>query len=344
MVGGEILAVADSPREGWLSMDGYAADFAAHLDAFPLPVRLVRLPGHPSRWPAVGRVSVSIDRYLRLPLVIKRSKCRAVHVLDHSYAHLVASSAPRPTVVTCHDLTPLKVASGGIGMGLYRRAVLRLREASMLLADSEATARDLAALARVEPSRVRVVPMPVRAVFFGLDRGGVVPYSILHAGSNADYKRVGLAVDAVILLRARGLPVSFWKVGAHLPKELAEKLTIAGVTVRDYGRVSSAQVEAIYREAAVLVFPSRNEGFGWPVAEAMAARLPVVASDITVLREVSGGLVHLVSSDQPEPYADALEAVLGSAPEDGDDAFAWAQRSRWSEHVKALADAYRAVL
>jgi glycosyltransferase involved in cell wall biosynthesis len=77
------------------------------------------------------------------------------------------------------------------------------------------------------------------------------------------------------------------------------------------GRVSEAELWALYRHATVFAFPSRHEGFGLPVLEAMSQGVPVVASDIPVLREVAGGAAVLVAPDQPQQWAEAIAGLLG---------------------------------
>ena len=84
--------------------------------------------------------------------------------------------------------------------------------------------------------------------------------------------------------------------------------------VRALGRVADADLAVLYRDATALVVPSRSEGFGLPVLEAMAAGLPVVCSDVPALREVGGGAVVLVPPGDPTALAGAL-TELADGPE-----------------------------
>ncbi len=79
--------------------------------------------------------------------------------------------------------------------------------------------------------------------------------------------------------------------------------------VRILGRVSDEQLGALLRGARALVAPSRSEGFGLPVAEAMAAGAAVICSDIPALAEVAGGAARLVPADDPDALATAVAAV-----------------------------------
>jgi alpha-1,3-rhamnosyl/mannosyltransferase len=113
---------------------------------------------------------------------------------------------------------------------------------------------------------------------------------------------------------------------ARLDPELPHRLLLAGPEgwvaddraavaalgdrVRLLGPVPGADAAALYAGADLFVFPSRHEGFGIPVLEAMAQGTPVVASDIPVLREVGGDAARFVPVDDAAELADAMGALL----------------------------------
>ncbi|MGH2685265.1 MAG: glycosyltransferase family 4 protein, partial [Actinomycetota bacterium] len=80
--------------------------------------------------------------------------------------------------------------------------------------------------------------------------------------------------------------------------------------VRRPGRVPEADLEGLFAEATALVFPSRYEGFGAPIVEAMQRRCPVIGADTTAVPEVAGGAALLVDPDDPEGWAAAMATVL----------------------------------
>jgi glycosyltransferase involved in cell wall biosynthesis len=84
-----------------------------------------------------------------------------------------------------------------------------------------------------------------------------------------------------------------------------------GDRVRTVGRVDETELAALYRGADVFVFPSRHEGFGLPVLEAMAQETAVLCADIPALREVAGGAARLLPVDDVAAWSDAIEELLG---------------------------------
>jgi glycosyltransferase involved in cell wall biosynthesis len=92
----------------------------------------------------------------------------------------------------------------------------------------------------------------------------------------------------------------------------AEALGLGG-RVRLLGRLSDADLAVVLARAAVLVAPSRAEGFGLPVLEAMAAGVPAVTSDVPALVEVGGGATVTVPVGDSGALAESLSAVLGSS-------------------------------
>lgn len=112
---------------------------------------------------------------------------------------------------------------------------------------------------------------------------------------------------------------------------------------RHIGYLSDLDLQRVVAGAAALVLPSRDEGFGLPVLEAMACDVPVVCTDVPALREVSGGLARLVPYSDVEGLASALaEAVrqphLASASATRR---AHAASFTWRRCAEATVNAYR---
>jgi alpha-1,3-rhamnosyl/mannosyltransferase len=110
--------------------------------------------------------------------------------------------------------------------------------------------------------------------------------------------------------------------------ELIDRLGLRGRIMRT-GRIPRDDLLAILRGAVALTFPSRYEGFGLPVLEAMSLGTPVVAADTTALPEVVGDGGRLISPDDPEAWSDAMLELLADEPARA--ALAEAGRSRAAE-------------
>lgn len=126
----------------------------------------------------------------------------------------------------------------------------------------------------------------------------------------------------------------------------ARAVGLAGGQVRALGRVADDELAVILRRASVLVAPSRAEGFGLPVVEAMALGTPVIASDIPVLAEVAGGAAVLVSPGDADALAGAIGDLLADEP--GRRALAEAGRARaarydWDDVARRAWALYRSL-
>ena len=80
--------------------------------------------------------------------------------------------------------------------------------------------------------------------------------------------------------------------------------------VRFFGFVPDRTLAALYRLAAVFVFPSLYEGFGLPPLEAMASGTPVITSNVSSLPEVVGDAALMIDPYEPDAIADAMRRVL----------------------------------
>ena len=241
-----------------------------------------------------------------------------------------------PRIVTCHDLIPLRYPEHYLDWrdGWYRgRRMLDARRygsADHVIAVSEASASDLVALLGVPAGKISVVPNGVDHEYWSLcdpeaqvllaQRGiGPEPFllavaqpewrknpeHILHAFASA---RRSPGADGLRLIWASALsPAQRRKL-----ERLADQHDVARF-VRLVGQVSDAELRALYQRALALLFPSRSEGFGYPVVEAMAAGCPVVTSHGSSLSEVAGDAALLVDPERPEQISDAIVRLLGDA-------------------------------
>ncbi|MEQ9092786.1 MAG: glycosyltransferase family 1 protein, partial [Miltoncostaeaceae bacterium] len=237
-----------------------------------------------------------------------------------------------PVVATCYDLIPLRfrdeylAGPGRLPEALaYRRQMARLRAATLVVAISQETAADLRNLARVDAGRIRVVPLggPLSAEPTAPHEPSTRPHSgesvpegpfALYSGSLEPHKNLTLLVDALAALGDRAPDLRLVLTGPWSPGRLArlrDRAEEAGVAGRILwlGHVPTSELAALRARALCQVVPSRAEGDGLPVLEAMAAGLPVLAGDTPAVREVAGEAARLLPVDAPVLWAQELAAL-----------------------------------
>ena len=295
-----------------------------------------------------------VDKFVLFPRRLKRrvaAGVSVVHICDHSNAMYVKGAKSVPTVVTCHDLLAVR---GGLGEDtdcpasltgrLLQRWILHgLRRATAVVCVSRATMADAERLLRAadHSPQLSVVTLGLNYPYRKLAadeasaRLSAVPALagsrafVLHVGSNLRRKNR----DGVLRIFAKSKEL--WDgqlvfAGDAMTPELHSLGKELGVSDRvvEVKSPDSEMLEALYNQATALLFPSRFEGFGWPIAEAQACGCPVICSDRAPMPEVAGdaGLVHAVEDE----HAFAADIVKLSDP---------AERAVWAE--KSLRNAER---
>lgn len=201
---------------------------------------------------------------------------------------------------------------------LEARLERSIRRSAVLISVSAAVRDELVAAALAPAERVRVVhhgPGQLAAV-----RPTAVPTGVprrygLHVGTLEPRKNILLLLDAWRRVRER-LPTApalvlcgryGWR--AEEIRSAVEQAAAEG-WLTHLGYVEEGELAALYRGAAVVVFPSRYEGFGLPAIEAQHAHAPLVASDLPALREVAGDGALYAPADRPDEIADRVVQVL----------------------------------
>ena len=225
-----------------------------------------------------------------------------------------------PLVLTVHDLSHFVLRDlfpahkRALAWRLMRRAVGRAR---IVMTDAESTRRDLLERIPTAGARVRVVPLGVGDSFVQPSPASLAAPYLLCVGNRKPHKNLVGAVEVFARLRPSHPGLRLVLVGPSYAdgdpvRRLAEERGV-GSAVEDLGAVSDERLQALYAGAACFVFPSRYEGFGLPVLEAMAAGAPVVASDRASVPEVVGDAGLLADPDDPGAFAAAVERVLTDA-------------------------------
>jgi alpha-1,3-rhamnosyl/mannosyltransferase len=276
----------------------------------------------------------------------------------HHAGGVVPAVRSRPSILTIHDLQPLELPwyfSAAKRRWLGTMIPYSARVARMILCPSEFTAGRVRDLLGVPASKIQVVRHGHAACQPGiLDpeadarlRASFGRYLLLPAIAYR-HKRHADLITALDLLHDRLTDLAVVITGRAGPEsealaDLAGRLGLSE-RVHQLGRVSEAELDALYRSAVALVFPSEYEGFGNPVLEAMARGCPVVTTDAGSLPEVAGRAGLVVPTGDPEALAAAVARVLDEPSLPGELRRAGlerAQRFSWAASGRDLAAGYQ---
>ncbi len=239
-------------------------------------------------------------------------------------------------VVTVHDLSFRKVPAtlrDSTRRDLEAHFQRTVQRAAKVLTDSETVRAELLETGVAGGSRVHAValgPGSVSAQARGELPEGAPERYVLHVGTLEPRKNLPTLLAAWRLMRESvgGAPEARQRNKVAPPplvlcgrlgwkSDQLEREIDAGRAegwLVHYGYLPSAQVAALYHGALLVAVPSIYEGFGLPAVEAMGAGVPLVCSDIPVLREVAGDAAVFVPPERPRAWADALAQILDDEP------------------------------
>ena len=260
-----------------------------------------------------------------------------------------------PWVATIHDLIPLRHPASFTPTQrlVFRWSLARSARATRVLCVSAFTADLVARTFGVEASRLRVAPPPIDvAAFAAPARRGLAgidgPY-LLHLGGFDPLKGVDdllLPAFAELAARRPALRLALTGpdgAGKERSRRAAAALGLAG-RVAFVGGLDDEAHRAAVAGAAAVVVSSREEGFGMPVAEALAAGVPVAVGPAAASREAAGACGALAADDEPASLAAAIDEALRAGGVDSPDGAARrlaARRFDQREVARAVLAIYR---
>lgn len=249
---------------------------------------------------------------------VRRPRLRLDVDVVHATSLAVPPPGDLPMVATVHDVAFLERPDYHTRRGHrfhLRGFELARRDAAVLVTPSAFVAGEVARRG-VAPERIVMAhhgvdeppAVGVGDVDDALARLGVREPFLLHVGTAEERKGTDTLLRAFALARARHPDLELVLVS---PGGWGRLEPVPGA--RALGGVDDADLDALYRRAGALVYPSRHEGFGMPVLEAMARGCPVVTSTATAIPEVAGDAALLVDPEDPGALAEAVGKVLDDA-------------------------------
>jgi glycosyltransferase involved in cell wall biosynthesis len=300
---------------------------AGHHVTLAVPRPVLNRRGRPASgiWKWVGYVDKMV--LSAADLARAASQADVVHVCDHGNAFYIPGRPGKPYVVTCHDLLAVRASLGEntdcapslTGHYLQRLILDGLKRATAIACVSAATLRDARRLLGDYRGPLVVAPNSLNYPYhrLGADetrtRLKSVPalpadgeYVLLVGGNHRRKNREAA-------LRALAEIASSWPgrlVIAGEPLGGDQRLLAGQLSVLDriveISAASNELLEALYNGALALLFPSRFEGFGWPIIEAQACGCPVICSSADPLPEVAGSAAIFCEPDEPAAFGRAI--------------------------------------
>ncbi len=332
-----ILLVANYQPDRQRSMARYAELLCEELRKRGHTVRLTRPGPIATRFVGAGnplfRWLAYLDKFVFFPPLLRPRARHAdvVHVCDHSNSCYLRWTGRTPNVITAHDVLAIRSALGHFQQNPTRRSgvllqrwILRgLARARRIICVSEKTRRDLETILSAPP-RMEVVanavdraftparPEEVAAVRASLGLAPEEQY-LLHVGNDNWYKNRPGVLRIMAELRKHPLfrNTRLVMVGPALPPALRKAAQALDGAVVQCVAPPDEQLRALYTGALTLLFPSLEEGFGWPILEAQACACPVITSDRSPMTEIAGNAAIFIDPEDAAGAAAAIASRMG---------------------------------
>ena len=318
--GHEIIAFAPTSLRGRVPIREALAGIDVELRTWPLPAsHAIRTAWSMAGHPTAERLLGPFD---------------ALHFTDWMYPP--QRRGVRAT--TIHDLVPVRFPEWTTKRTRSmhgRKYANAARTCDVVFVNSAFTAAEVTELLGIDPARVRIARPGIKEVFAAegaaADLGA--PY-VLTVATLEPRKNLRALVEAHRLLRGDLLLAVAGGEG------WGEQPALDDPRVRRLGFVSDEELARLYRGAAVAVYPSRFEGFGMPIVEAMACGTPVVASSHPSMDEASGSVAVRADPDDPAAIAEAVVRAIAERETLSPAGIAHAARFTWLAAGEAMLAGY----
>lgn len=338
----KILLVTNYPNDRQMSMLHFANMLETGLATAGCEVRAVHpkpvLAGTRNTGRGLSKWLGYLDKFIIFPSVLRREMRWAdlIHITDHSNAVYTKIVRSKPHLVTCNDLIAVRSALGEIpahqtgfmGRRLQQWILGGLKKAGHVACISKKTRDDVERLVGLPAESVEVVymglnfpykRMPAGEARARLEKLGVPTQAklILHVGGDHWYKnRDGvLRIYEALVNRSQGTPPSLVMAGAPLSEAQREIVTRFGwerLVFAVHG-CEAEDLQALYSSAELLVFPSLEEGFGWPIAEAQSCGCPAVTTNRAPMTEVGGDAALYIDPADADDAASVIQRLMNES-------------------------------
>lgn len=280
---------------------------AGRVEGLPRSViqEIVRIPGG-----AAGRF---VYETRALKKIITKHSCNILF----QEAFPVPRITNIPIVLTIHDLRDLSplARTAGVPQRLAAATVIRngIGRASKIIAVSNFTKNEIVQFTKVKKEKVHVISNAADHIELPKTKTPRSSGEILYVGHLEARKRPDLLLEAFQWIQKEipGATLQFCGRGP-LEKQLRARVLQLGLrsSVSFRSDCNDRELAQLYQTAAVVAFPSKYEGFGIPLLEAMRFSAPVVASKSSAIPEIAGAAALLMDSDDPKTWAGAIVNIL----------------------------------
>jgi glycosyltransferase involved in cell wall biosynthesis len=375
---GRVALICDFLEEGWPSMDLFGDMLFQcfnDVDASGIQVEQLRPRLRPrfSRLPGVGRAGILwnadrlCNRFFDYPGWLRKRTAgfNLFHLMDHSYSQLLFELAAERTIVTCHDLDTFKCLLEPESeprprwfRAMTQRSLSGFQRAAHVICISSFTRAKILEHGLFPPERITVIFPGVNPVFFDASPYPLPPCLngpgdyLLHVGSTIPRKRIDVLLRVFAGLIRDWPDLRLVRVGGPLTAEQVQMAVALGLRdkIVEAPRLTTEQLAAVYRQAAMVLQPSDAEGFGLPVIEALACGCPVLASDLAPLREAGGDAAEYVPVGDVEAWSERVAGLLRQRQESPEQWDLRRQRARrhagsytWTENANRTISVYARV-
>lgn len=279
-----------------------------------------------------------VDKFVIFPFSLRGAVRWAdvVHICDHSNAIYTRFTCSRAHVVTCHDVLEIRSALGEFsqhrtrrtGRQLQRLILSGLKRSQYVVCVSQSTKNDFVRISGFNPDHLSLIqnglnypysPMPPEEAIAHLGRLGIQDKQrfLFHVGGNQWYKNpLGVLQIFASLVKSNSVrDLKLVMVGKPWTQAMCQFVCDRGLEgkITRLTGVSNEELRALYSSAAALLFPSLQEGFGWPIVEAQACGCLVFTSNRAPMNDVGGRAAIYIDPEDAAGAARIIAQNLDSA-------------------------------